>query len=232
MIAKGLKKFKEEPKVDPDNIQVLFEITLNNLKAQGDIDEQDFLDRADILCSIGQTVLISNYQKYYKLIEFFSRHSKKRMGVIMGASTLVEIFDEKYYRNLNGGILEAFGILFSRDLKILLYPWKDAKTGSLWNSNTTPIHPRLKPLYNYLTFNKKIIDIEDYDEEVLSIFSTEAFKMIKNGDTNWESMVPTFVDQIIKEKCLFGYCGVKPKTSYSEDPAKAAAKAIEQGTSD
>ena len=166
MIAKGLKKFKEEPKVDPENIQVLFEITLNNLKAQGDIDEQDFLDRADILCSIGQTVLISNYKKYYKLIEFFSRHSKKRMGVIMGASTLVEIFDEKYYRNLNGGILEAFGILFSRDLKILLYPWKDAKTGNLWNSNTTPIHPRLQPLYNYLTFNKKIIDIEDYDEEL------------------------------------------------------------------
>jgi len=96
MIAKGLKRFKEEPKVDPENIQVLFEITLNNLKSQGDIDEQDFLDRADILCSIGQTVLISNYQKYYKLIEFFSRHSKKRMGVIMGASTLVDIFNEKY----------------------------------------------------------------------------------------------------------------------------------------
>jgi hypothetical protein len=56
--------------------------------------------------------------------------------------------------------------------------------------------------------------------------------MIKNGDTNWESMVPTFVDQIIKEKCLFGYCGVKPNTSHSEDPAKAAAKAIEHGTSD
>ena len=77
MIAKGLKKFKQEPKVDPENIQVLFEITLNNLKGEGDIDEQDFLDRADILCSIGQTVLISNYQKYFKLIEFFSRHTKK-----------------------------------------------------------------------------------------------------------------------------------------------------------
>jgi hypothetical protein len=232
MIAKGLKKFREQPKVDPENVQVLFEITLNNLKSQGDIDEQDFLDRADILCSIGQTVLISNYQKYYKLIEFFSRHTKKRMGVIMGASTLVDIFEEKYYRNLNGGILEAFGILFSRDLKILLYPWKDEKTKTLWTSSTTPIHPRLKPLYNYLTFNKKIVDIDDYDEEVLSIFSSEALKMIKNGESNWEDMVPTFVDQIIKEKCLFGYCGVKPTNKSSEDPAEAAAKAIEQGKLD
>ena len=115
------------------------------------------------------------------------------MGVIMGAATLVDIFDEKYYRNLNGGILEAFGILFSRDLKILLYPWRDSKTKELWTSQTTPIHPRVKPLYNYLTFNKKIIDIEDYNEDVLSIFSTDALKRIKSGDENWEDMVPTFV---------------------------------------
>ena len=169
MIAKGLKKFREEPKVNANNIQVLFEITLNNLKGEGDIDEQDFLDRADILCSIGQTVLISNYQKYFKLVEFFSRHTNKRMGVIMGAATLTEIFNEKYYRDLNGGILEAFGILFSRDLKILLYPWRDKKSGSLWTTDTIPIHPRLKPLFDYLSFNKRIVDIENFDENVLSI---------------------------------------------------------------
>lgn len=230
MISKGLRKFCKEPKVDPDNIQVLFEITLNNLKAQGDIDEQDFLDRADILCSIGQTVLISNYKKYYKLIEFFSRHTKKRMGVIMGSATLVEIFNEKYYRNLNGGILEAFGILFSRDLKILLYPWRDPKTKELWTSHTTPIHPRVKPLYNYLTFNKKIIDIEDFNKDVLSIFSAEALKRIKSGDTNWEYMVPTFVDQIIKEKCLFGYCGNQKSTDNVKNSASPATKSIEPET--
>ena len=44
------------------------------------------------------------------------------MGVIMGAATLTEIFNERYYRDLNGGILEAFGILFSRDLKNPLIP--------------------------------------------------------------------------------------------------------------
>ena len=214
MIAKGLAQFKQEPKVDPDNLQVLFEITLNNLSAEGDIDEQDFLDRADVLCSIGQTVLISNYQKYYKLVEFFSRHTKKRMGVIMGASTFVEIFNERYYRDLNGGILEAFGILFSRDLKILLYPWKDEESGDLWTSTTTPIHPRLKPLYDYLAFNKRITDIHDFDPEVLSIFSRKALESIKNGGEDWVEMVPDFVDRIIKENCLFGFCGVSnPETT-------------------
>ena len=145
------------------------------------IRDRDFVDRAVVLCGIGQTVLISNYQMYYKFVEFFSRHTKKRMGVIIGASTLVEIFNERYYRDLNGGILEAFGILFSRDLKILLYPWKDEESGDLWTSTSTPIHPRLKPLFDYLTFNKRITDIHDFDPEVLSIFSRAAFESIKNG---------------------------------------------------
>ena len=229
MIAKGLAMFKEQPKVDPDNVKVLFEITLNNLSASGDIDEQDFLDRADVLCSIGQTVLISNYQKYFKLVEFFSRHTKKRMGVIMGAATLVEIFNERYYRDLNGGILEAFGILFSRDLRILLYPWKDEESGQLWDSGSTPIHPRLKPLYDYLVFNKRILDIDNYDPDVLSIFSRAALECIKKDDDAWVDMVPDFVDRIIKENCLFGYCGVNANdASKGEDPAKAAARAIEQ----
>jgi hypothetical protein len=176
-------------------------------------------------------VLISNYQKYFKLVEFFSRHTKKRMGVIMGAATLVEIFNERYYRDLNGGILEAFGILFSRDLKILLYPWKDEASGHLWTSESTPIHPRLQPLYNYLVFNKRISDITDYNPEVLSIFSRSALDSIKAGGDEWVNMVPDFVDRVIQENCLFGYCGVvKSEKGQGEDPAEAAARAIEQKT--
>jgi hypothetical protein len=227
MIAKGLKQFKKESRVEEKDIQVLFEMTLNNLSAEGDIDEQDFLDRADILCSIGQTVLISNYQKYYKLVEFFSRYSSKRMGIILGASTLSMVFDEKYYRDLNGGILEAFGILFSRDLKIYLYPWLDEASGELWTAETTPVHPRMQPLFDYLKFNKRIVDIP-CDRSVLGIFSREALELIKSGNDGWEEMVPDFVDRIIKENCLFGFCGVvKPgEASSVEDAAKAAARAI------
>ncbi|MDA0912380.1 MAG: TonB-dependent receptor [Flavobacteriales bacterium] len=229
MIAKGLQAFRKEARVKEEDIQVLFEITLNNLSAEGDIDEQDFLDRADVLCSIGQTVLISNYQKYYKLIDFFSRHTKKRMGVIMGANILSMVFDEKFYRDLHGGILEAFGILFSRDLKIYLYPWLDQESSNLWTVETTPVHPRMQPLFDYLKFNKRIVDIP-YDKDVLGIFSKEALELIKSGDDGWEEMVPDFVDRIIKEKCLFGFCGVPTSKTENnkddEDAAQAAARAI------
>jgi len=205
MIMKGFKLFEKEQRVDPTNIQVLFEITLNNLSAEGDIDEKDFLDRADILCSLGQTVLISNYMKYYKLVEYFSRFTKRRMGIIMGVNNMIEVFNEKYYRNLNGGIMEAFGVMFSRDLKVYLYPWKNEATGELLKSHTMPIHPRIRPLFEYLSYNKRIVDIEDYNQQVLDIYSRECLRMIRTGQEGWEELVPTYVDTIIKEKRLFGY---------------------------
>lgn len=214
MIMKGIKLFEKEYRVDIDNIQVLFEITLNNLRAEGDIDEQDFLDRADILCSLGQTVLVSNYSKYYKLVDFFGKHTTKRMGIIMGTNMLMELFNEKYYRDLNGGILEAFGVLFSRDLKVYVYPFKDLKTGKLLTLENCPIHPRLRPLFEYLVYNKRLIDITDYNADVLDIYSKDVLDMIQHGWAGWEEMIPTYVDTIIKDNRLFGY---DPETPVNPD---------------
>lgn len=205
MILKGMKHFQEDPKVDPEQIQVLFEITLNNLSAAGEVDEQDFLDRADILCSLGQTVLVSNFSQYYKLVEYFSTHTSKRMGIILGANMLYQLFDEKYYRDVNGGILEVFGVMFSRDLKMYVYPWREQDTGLLETVENADIHPRIKPLYDYLVFNKRLKDIEDYNPDILDIFSRDVLAMIKAGYPGWERMVPTYVDTIIKDYQLFGY---------------------------
>jgi hypothetical protein len=205
MVSRGLTAFTSEKKVDPKNVQVLFEITLNNLKTDGDIDEKDFLDRADILCSLGQTVLISNFQLYYKLIEYFSRYTKKRMGVVLGGNALVDLFNERYYRDMNGGILEAFGIMFSRDLKVYMYPWQDYKSDLLVTTENAPIHPRIKPLYDYLIFNKRVSDLDSENLEILDIYSRKVLKMIRKGLPGWEDMVPMEVDKMIKQNKLFGY---------------------------
>lgn len=205
MVKKGIEKFENTKKVKKDKMVVLFEITLNNLKAEGEIDEQDFLDRAEILCALGQTVLISNYQQYYKLIEYFGRYTEERMGLVMGVTNLQDLFDDKYYRDLRGGVLEAFGILYSTDMKIFLYPYQKKENEGIQTSDDIEIHPRLKPLYNYLLFNRRIIDIENYDPEILQVFSRTTLKKIKNGETGWEKDLPTYVDTIIKEKRLFGY---------------------------
>ncbi len=203
MIKRGYSMFVKDRKVDQMKTVVLWEITLSNLLSDGELDEQDFLDRAEILCSLGQTVLISNYKEYFKLVDYFGRFSKKRQGLIMGVNNLNELFDDKYYRNLQGGILEAFGRIFSKDIRILVYPFLDEKTGKLLRREDAKVHPRFRPIIEYLNFHKRILDIEEYDETIMNIFSREILRKIKCGEEGWEQCVPAYVDRVIKEKRLF-----------------------------
>jgi hypothetical protein len=203
MYKKSLDMFINENKVDEDNTQVIFEITLSNLRAEGEIDEQDFMDRAKLLCSLGQTVLISNFQEYYKLVEYFSQYTKSRMGLAMGVNNLVDIFDQKYYTHLSGGILEAFGKLFFKDLRVYLYPMKN-DDGTLTTSDNVKVHPRMKELYKFFKYNGKVIDIEDVNQDSLVVFSRKVLKMISKGEDGWQEMLPEGVSKLIMEKSLFG----------------------------
>ncbi|GGH41572.1 nicotinate-nucleotide adenylyltransferase [Mangrovimonas yunxiaonensis] len=203
MFKKSYDMFIKENKVEANRTQVLFEITLSNLRAEGEIDEQDFMDRAELLCSLGQTVLISNFKEYYKLVEYFSQYTKNRMGLCMGVNNLVDIFDEKYYRHLSGGILEAFGKLFFKDLRVYLYPMEN-EDGSLTTSENLKVHPRMKELYKFFKYNGKVVDITDYDPQNLNVFSRMVLKMITESEDGWEDMLPQGVAKLIKEKNLFG----------------------------
>ena len=203
MIKKGYKQFIQSKNVQKDDAVVLFEITLNNLLADGTLDEQDFLDRADILCSIGQTVLISNYQEYYRLVDYFAGFTKKRIGLIMGIPSLQEIFDEKYYEHLTGGILEAMGRLFSKSLVIYAYHFRSES--SITTVSDVVVNDLFKNIFDYLKQARRVRDIEDFDPDILSIWSREVLRKIRTGETGWEDSLPIYVDKIIKEKGLFGY---------------------------
>ena len=217
MYEESYNMFIKENKVVEDNTFVVFEITLSNLKAEGEIDERDFLDRAELLCKLGKNVMISNFQEYFKVVEYFSNYSKARMGLAMGVNNLIEIFDEKYYRHLSGGILEAFGKLFYRDLKVYLYPMKD-NNGNVITSENLKVHPRMKELYKFFKFNGKVIDIKDYDEKNLDIFSRKVLKMICRGESGWEDMLPEGTADIIKKEKLFSYaCEIDFKEKQTEE---------------
>ncbi|WP_333696474.1 TonB-dependent receptor [Flavobacterium sp.] len=208
MYEKSLEMFLNENKVDADNTLVIFEITLSNLRSEGEIDERDFMDRAELLCSLGQYVMISNFQEYYRVVEYFSNYTKARMGLAMGVNNLIDIFDEKYYRHLSGGILEAFGKLFYRDLKVFLYPMKD-EDGQVIDSENLKVHPRMKELYKFFKFNGKVVDIELVNKNNLEIYSRHVLKMIAKGTPGWEEMLPRGIAELIKKDNLFGYDPVK-----------------------
>ncbi|WP_431166830.1 TonB-dependent receptor [Tenacibaculum halocynthiae] len=205
MFQKSKELFLAEKKVDPEKTQIIFEITLSNLKSEGKINERDFLDRAELLCSLGQNVMITDYQEYFKLVEYFSEFTKERMALAMGVNNLIQIFDEKYYRSLSGGILEAFGKLFYRDLKVYMYPYKEEESGEYITSENLKVHPRVKELYKFFKSNGKLVDIKGFNPEILSIFSRKVLKMIKEDEEGWQEMLPKGVSETIKEKRLFGF---------------------------
>lgn len=205
MLERSYEMFLSENRVGKNRTEVIFEITLSNLSAEGEIDEEDFMDRAQLLCSLGHTVMISNFQEYYKLVEYFSRYTKMRIGLAMGVNNLIDIFDEKYYRHLSGGILEAFGKLFFKDLKVYLYPMKDSETGEFINSENLKVHPRIKELYKFFKYNGKVVDIIGYNLENMRIFSRKVLCKIENCEEGWEELLPPSISEIIKDKQLFNY---------------------------
>ena len=204
MYQKSFKMISNDKDFDVKNTLSIFEITLSNLlSGKNDINEQDFLDRAELLCSTGKTVMLTNFQEYYKLSDYFSKYSTKKTVLTMGVDNLIKVFDEKYYSLLTGGVMEAFGKLFKKEIEIYLYPMlKDEK---LINSNNLQVNDNMKNLYNFFKDNNKIKDIVDYDKKLLNIFSQQVLLEIQNKKVGWENKLPKTISKLIKEKKLFGY---------------------------
>ena len=204
MFEKSLEVFLKEREVDENKTVVIFEITLSNLTSQGEIDEKDFMDRAMLLCSLGHIVMISNFKEYYRLVDYLSQYTKKQMALAMGVNSFVEIFDENYYTDLSGGILEAFGKMFYNNLKVYLYPMKDER-GAIVTSNNLKLHPRMKDFYKFFKYNGKVMDIFDFEPEYLDIFSREILKKIKNNEAGWDEHLPEGISEMIVKKKMFGF---------------------------
>jgi hypothetical protein len=225
MLNCATAQFVQEPLVKGKEVVVLMEITMNNLLAAGAIDARDFLSRVDLLGDIGFNVLISNYSEYYRLSSYFRRYTKEMIGVAMGINNLLEIFNEKYYDNLEGGILESFGRLFRHAVKLYIYPMRqeaferyEATSGQpaptsigsfastvLINARNAQVADHLRNLYEHLVQNHYVESIVGFDPQILHIFSRDVLRRINERDPIWETMVPKPVAEAIKRRGLFGY---------------------------
>lgn len=207
MLKRGFDQFCGEDDVKKDKIEILAELTLNDLlQGKEEVDIKDFLDRVDILCSLGCTVMISNYQEYYRLVSYFAQFTKEKIGIVLGMNNLEMIFNEKFYEKLQGGILESFSTLFSRNVKLYVYPAINLqREGKLQTCENFNLPSNLIDLFQYLLANDKIEDIRDYNNDFLHIYSDNVLKMIQNNEIGWEKMLPDSVTKTIKSRKLFGY---------------------------
>ena len=212
MIDGARASFAAEPEVDGGQIVELMEITMRNLLVTGKIDLGDFLARADVLAAAGKTVLISDYFEYYRLAAYLNRYTSEPIAVTMGVMSLVDLFKEEYYTGLEGGILEAFGKLFTKDLRIYVYPLRD-KAGVIRTAHNLEVQDEMGNLYRHLVERGRIKQLDSYDESVLHIFSRDVLQLIKAGNSSWEGMVPVEIAEIIKRRRFFGCQDTDPVES-------------------
>jgi hypothetical protein len=230
MLRCALTQFTAEPGLNSADIVVLMEITMHNLLSGGNIDHKDFLARIDALAATGSNVIISNYQEFYRLIGYFRRYTKEMIGVVMGINNLLEVFNEKYYENLDGGILESFGRLFRNSVKLYIYPMSvlaydrycsqnplETPTSGLgksehplamdvWiNAINLQVEMHLRNLYAHILESGNLVPIRGSNPAVMDIFSRDVLARIQRGESGWETMVPEKAAEVIKARGLFGY---------------------------
>jgi hypothetical protein len=205
MLERASEQFLEEYQEMDAPLNIVMEMSLHNLLAENRIDPADFLARVDILGALGKLVMITNFSHHYSVAGFLRRYTSQPIVFALGVPNLRELIDERYYRDLSGGILEFMGGLFQKNVKVYLYPALEADTGKVTTAQTLQVPQNIAHLYSYLIENKLVVDIKNYNPQFLHIFASDLLTMIQEGNPAWESMVPAACAQLIKEHHYFGY---------------------------
>jgi hypothetical protein len=188
------------PGADP---VVLMEMTLNNLMSAKAVDHQDFLERVDLLGALGQMVMISNYARFDGVTGYLRRSTQGPISMVIGVPTLLEIFEEKYYADLPGGMLQGLGALFQGPVKLLIYPTKDSASAELQTADSIAEADGERKLYCYLRDKGSIEPIREFDSVQLHITPGDVLQKLQAGDPQWREMVPPQVAEIIDRRGLF-----------------------------
>ncbi|MDX2481895.1 MAG: hypothetical protein QNK24_16350 [Desulfuromusa sp.] len=202
LLDSAYEAFCSEANVDSNDVIVFTEMTLCHLRDGDNINVEDFLQRVDILCALGKNVMITNFAQYYRLAQFLFKQTSKPVALALGIPALQEIFKEKYYEHLAGGIMESFGLLFRNDMRMYVCPVLQ-EDGSLLTVDGLEVETHLQYLYRHLLQNGFLHNLDTIERSHLTIDSNTVREKIRGGDPTWQHLVPPTVVNIIKKKGLF-----------------------------
>ena len=215
MISKSFQQFRNLEGVNAQKTFLLAEIPLDSLCAEGkNPDEKDFLDRATLMNALGYTVFVSNCSDHQNILAYLLDYKIQQLAVVLEAHKLLELINQKYYQNMDGRLIAAFGELFTHKVRIFTYPALQEGSAELMKADNLPIPEGVKFLYRHLIDNKQIIDVEGYNPDLLNIFTQQIYERIKVGESGWEYAVPAKVSKLIKEYYLFDYPSEKIEFDY------------------
>ena len=207
MIEQGQQAFSQQEGVDPRNTVVIAEISLNDLHGKDtNMSSADIMERVRLLNLLGYNVMVSDYTRYFSLRAYFRQYTKLQIGIVVGMINIKQIFDEEFYRGLEGGILEGFGKLFPDNTRLFVYPELSDK-GELNDLTTVHVPHNLRYLYRHLLDNGFLTSIDTSNPELLKIYSRDILKQLIRGPGEWQNALPEVIGNAILQQKLFGYRG-------------------------
>jgi len=209
ILERAHEQFLEDPDLHGEDPVVLMEMTLASLGGAGAVEHADFLSRVDTLRTVGKTVLISKFVRYFKLVEYLSRYTQNKIALAVGIPTVLQIDEEKFYDDLPGGALEAAGRMFRKNVRLFVYPARDPSTGAIVTPENIELPPESRPLHALLQQRESLVTIRKYDPNLLHIVADDVLTRLQKGDPSWEASVPPSVAEAIKREGLFGWSGAQ-----------------------
>ena len=206
VIECSFNQFKDETSLADDKLNLMMEMTMDYLKGDGaDIDEKDFLERADMITALGHKVLLSDCANHEMLINYLSDYKISNLGLVIGVRELQSIITDKYAQNQDGRLLVAFGELFSQNIRIYTYPSQNKDTKEILTAENMTVPEGIKFLYQYLLDSRQVVAVKKFNSDILQIYPTDVLSDIQENKTGWEQKVPESLVKLIKERQLFGY---------------------------
>jgi hypothetical protein len=203
MIERAQQQLERDHVEGWDQPVVLMEMTLNNLVAERAADHSDFLDRVGLLGALAKIVMISNYTRFDRVTGYLRNATKNWIVMVMGVPTLRNIFEEKYYADLDGGILEGLGRLFQGRVKLLIYPTRESGDGEILTAESLQVPEKYSSLYSYLLQNGFVQSIQEFNAAELHVTPGAVLQRLQSADPSWEALVPAEAARIIKQQNLF-----------------------------
>lgn len=206
-IEDSLEMFKHDENYEPSNTIAFCEISLNYLMQDAKLDEKDFLHRVDLLNLMGQSVMVSKFNRFFHLVDYFAQFKMIKLRIVVGLPTFEKILDSSYYKDLRGGVLEAMGALFQENVKLYLYPSLDTKTGNVIFPEDIKYPPATQCIWDYLLHMRRVVTLREVSVKHLGITTELVTKLIETGDEKLCDYLPEKVMDEIVRKELFGYKG-------------------------
>ncbi len=179
VLPKARKLFKQS--IDDPDVRPIFinEFSVNSIHQDNNLNIKQAADLIPQILSHGSYLILSSFSWYYHVSDYLRRYTKDPIAFLMGLSTIMKLFDESFYDEDSGDLLEAIGKLVSIDVRLFAYPmtceaikehlqiidlasfdWEIKSENSFPNIRTVRPKGTKEHLYNYLRESGYIVGIE------------------------------------------------------------------------